>query len=254
MPMTDGIVAVSIVVKLRKDKPPDQLSPGFEIRAGVTDGTPDKLPLVGSGDIFEVAFFREILGKLLASFPRPISLCVSGSRIRPDTQCPAPAGPPAGNCVITVTNRYNDGSQLDGFCTFIYTTALGQIEDVREAKAPSASASSALTFKQPIPGRVGAYRVHVVRKKPNGSEEHFFDGKIAQPGIAIYEDEKYFPPINVNIASRAELEEIRGIGPATSQAIVDARPFTKIDDLKKVVAEVVGAAVSSKLEGKVVLS
>jgi DNA uptake protein ComE-like DNA-binding protein len=64
------------------------------------------------------------------------------------------------------------------------------------------------------------------------------------------------PRINVNRASRTELEQISGIGPATSQAIVDARPFKKMDDLVKVVAKVLGAskAAGLELEGKVILS
>ena len=198
----------------------------FDIDAGYARGKYD-FARTGGQSLPDQKLLKDVLRKVIASYPyNPIRLCIdSKNRIVDDQQCPPDRGPqpPANNCVITVTNRYKDGSQLDGFCTFIYTTALGQIEDVREAKALPQSARSALTFEQPIPGRVGAYHVHVVRKKPDGSEEHFLDGKIAQPGMPIYEDERYFPPINVNIASRAELEEIRGIGPVTSKAIADAR-------------------------------
>ena len=38
-------------------------------------------------------------------------------------------------------------------------------------------------------------------------------------------------PINVNSASRAQLELLPGIGPATAQRIIEGRPFIKRDDL-----------------------
>ena len=40
--------------------------------------------------------------------------------------------------------------------------------------------------------------------------------------------------INVNTATRAEIEELPLIGPAKAQAIIDHRPFKKIEDLKEV--------------------
>lgn len=44
--------------------------------------------------------------------------------------------------------------------------------------------------------------------------------------------------ININIASKDELEKIPGVGPATSQKIIDYREksgkFEKIEDIKKV--------------------
>jgi len=40
--------------------------------------------------------------------------------------------------------------------------------------------------------------------------------------------------ININTASRQELDNLLGIGPVKSQAIIDARPFSSIEDIKKV--------------------
>ncbi len=40
--------------------------------------------------------------------------------------------------------------------------------------------------------------------------------------------------VNINSASLAQLEALPGIGPVKAQAIMKARPFTSIDDLKKV--------------------
>lgn len=40
--------------------------------------------------------------------------------------------------------------------------------------------------------------------------------------------------VNINSASLEELDEIVGVGPVTAQKIIDARPFSSIDDLVKV--------------------
>ncbi len=45
-------------------------------------------------------------------------------------------------------------------------------------------------------------------------------------------------PVNLNSATQAQLESVKGIGPAKARAIIDYRskmgPFRSVDDLKKV--------------------
>ena len=45
---------------------------------------------------------------------------------------------------------------------------------------------------------------------------------------------KQVRPVNINTASAAEIESLPGIGAVKAKAIVEARPFAKIEDLKKV--------------------
>jgi competence protein ComEA len=39
--------------------------------------------------------------------------------------------------------------------------------------------------------------------------------------------------VNINNATQAELEAVKGVGPATAKKIIDNRPYTSLDDLKK---------------------
>lgn len=45
-------------------------------------------------------------------------------------------------------------------------------------------------------------------------------------------------PVNINSATQAQLESVKGIGPAKARAIIEYRskmgPFRNVDDLKKV--------------------
>ena len=40
--------------------------------------------------------------------------------------------------------------------------------------------------------------------------------------------------VEINTATLQQLEQITGIGPAIAQRIIDARPFSSVDDLLKV--------------------
>ncbi len=40
--------------------------------------------------------------------------------------------------------------------------------------------------------------------------------------------------VNINTASQAELEGLKGIGPVLSQRIINGRPYNNIDDILKV--------------------
>jgi competence ComEA-like helix-hairpin-helix protein len=42
------------------------------------------------------------------------------------------------------------------------------------------------------------------------------------------------PIININTASPAQLDQLAGIGPVMAQRIIEARPFSSVDDLDKV--------------------
>jgi competence protein ComEA len=55
--------------------------------------------------------------------------------------------------------------------------------------------------------------------------------------------------INLNTASKTDLETLPGIGPVKAQAIIDARPFKSIEDVKKVNG--IKEGVFSQIEDKV---
>jgi competence protein ComEA len=55
--------------------------------------------------------------------------------------------------------------------------------------------------------------------------------------------------ININTASKAELEKLSGVGPATADKIIAARPYKKIEDIKKVSG--IGDATFEKLKDSI---
>lgn len=55
--------------------------------------------------------------------------------------------------------------------------------------------------------------------------------------------------ININSASKSELESLPGVGPVTAGKIIDNRPYTAIDELKA--KKVVGQNVFEKIKDKI---
>lgn len=53
------------------------------------------------------------------------------------------------------------------------------------------------------------------------------------------------PPLDINAVSETELQRLPGIGPAMAKRIVEARPFTSVDDLDRVKG--IGPATMEKL-------
>lgn len=58
-------------------------------------------------------------------------------------------------------------------------------------------------------------------------------------------------PININVASASELDQLSGVGLVTAQKIIDARPYSSIDEL--VIKKVVTRSVYDKIKDRIVL-
>jgi competence protein ComEA len=76
-----------------------------------------------------------------------------------------------------------------------------------------------------------------------------FAALLAYTGLA-------FAVVNINSASKEQLETLEGVGPVKAQAIIDYRkkngPFKKVDDIKKV--DGIGEATFSAIKKDLVLS
>ena len=57
------------------------------------------------------------------------------------------------------------------------------------------------------------------------------------------------PVINVNTASKSELETLSGVGPVTADKIINGRPYSDIEDLR--ISKIVGNAVFEKIKDKI---
>jgi hypothetical protein len=140
-------------------------------------------------------------------------------------------------CEILIRNFYDDGSVISGFCVFIYTNEYGQIDGFAEVADSEPDVREGLKFRQPKPGRVGAYHVHVIRKKTDGSAQHDYSYRWAAPGEHIETEKLRVPKVDVNTASRRELESIAGIGPKRAGDLVAARPLVKDEDFASILGE-----------------
>ena len=78
------------------------------------------------------------------------------------------------------------------------------------------------TVSAPAPAR----RRRRSRLRENGGENH---GKIENSA-----PRRAGKPVNINTATREELDALPGIGEVKSQAIIDARPFKTKEDIMKV--------------------
>ena len=151
-------------------------------------------------------------------------------------------------CEILVRNFYDDGSVISGFCVFIYTNDYGQIDGIAEVEAAEAATRGGLRFRQPVPGGVGAYHVHVIRTQTDGSEQHDYSYRWAPPGDHIGTEQLRVPRVDVNTASRRELESIAGIGPKRSSDLVAARPFSNHEEVASVLGDRLSEAIKPSIK------
>lgn len=70
--------------------------------------------------------------------------------------------------------------------------------------------------------------------------------KVIQPIETEDEEEETPACININSATKDQLDLLPGIGPSTAQKIIDARPFNSIDEIKNVSG--IGDSIYSEIE------
>jgi hypothetical protein len=157
-------------------------------------------------------------------------------------------GPVPTPCEIVIRSYYGDGSIVSGFCIFVYTNQDGQIADFAEVEAAEATPGDGLRFRQSEPGRVGAYHVHLITKKTDGSEKHSCSYRWATPGEHIETDQLRVPKLDVNSASHKELLSLVGIGPKRSNDLIAARPFKTEQDVASVLGDNVFEAIKPSIE------
>jgi competence protein ComEA len=78
-----------------------------------------------------------------------------------------------------------------------------------------------------------------------GETSHNFDPLLRSP------DGQSQNGVSVNMASKAQLESLPGVGPVTAQKIIDNRPYTRLEDL--VSKKAIGTSLFEKLKNNLSL-
>ena len=60
-----------------------------------------------------------------------------------------------------------------------------------------------------------------------------------------------FGAVDINTASKEELMSLKGIGAATAEAIIAARPFTSTDEIQKV--KVIGEGIYNNIKDDIIV-
>jgi DNA uptake protein ComE-like DNA-binding protein len=89
-------------------------------------------------------------------------------------------------------------------------------------------------FRDPNRGKVGAYYIHWIRKKTDGTEEHENNYKSADSSQHIVEDQLRVPRVNLNTADASEIRSLYRIGRKRTADLIAARTARPFETEKEV--------------------